>query len=184
MVPEINLLSPSERKRSQKILLLLGGASVVLLILVIIFYLFSLKNEISTLGKQEEEISAYRDALVLQASSEGMQVEGTYETAVDFVESISFPVTPLLKEVMKQVGNAELVGFDFSNTGLVITAEMTSLGVSSDLLVKLVGSDYFQDVKVEEATLVQEEGAAPFYSVRYSLTLDQAFLNAGGGSRE
>lgn len=184
MVPEINLLSPSERKQSQKFLLLIGVACLVLVILFFIFYLSSLKKEISALEGREVEVTAYRDALVLQASSEGYQVEGTLETAVQFVERISFPVTPLLKEGITLVGDSELVGFEFTNSGVILTTEMDNLATSSEVLVKLIKSDFFQDVKVEEMVLVEEEGSTPFYSVKYSLTLNQAALSAGGNPHE
>ena len=149
MVPEINFLPPSERVVKKKYTLLFVGAVAIIAVVLLILYIFSIKEEISYLEIQESAQISLKEGLTLQASSSEQNLEGTYESAVDYVKNVSYPVSPLMKELFSVLGKHPLRSLEMSNTQVIIFVEADSLSEMSALLVRLSESSYFEDVKIE-----------------------------------
>ncbi|WP_391202198.1 PilN domain-containing protein [Psychrobacillus sp. L4] len=196
MVPEINLLPKMERRKSNNLFLILGVILFVVLILFISMQLFSFKKDINALDTEETQLAAERDVLNAQVSSTNQtEDQGSLSSSVDFVEGVSYPVSPLMDEVQSLlVDNTYLRDYQFDETGVILSADFETMNDVSIFIEKSLNSSYFADVKVEQISTFEpvgnaEEAKGTDFDVqaRYSATLnfsiDQTYLSKGGARR-
>ncbi|MED3800781.1 hypothetical protein P4562_02430 [Lysinibacillus xylanilyticus] len=194
MVPEINLLPNLEKKHSTPTLIY-----VVFIILIgmivgyMIFLFFQAKIDLTKLSAQEVELSSQREQLQIELDGKRNLNQGSLEQSVQFVENVSYPVTPLIDET--QVLLPEQTYFRkyvFGEENVEITADFETMSAISAYLEKLTASPYFNDVQVDTISNFdvsignkEEESAkdrfkeVPRYSATITLGIDFKFL-AGG----
>ncbi|MFJ8512785.1 PilN domain-containing protein [Lysinibacillus xylanilyticus] len=197
MVPEINLLPNLEKKHSTPTLIY-----VVFIILIgmivgyMIFLFFQAKIDLTKLSAQEVELSSQREQLQIELDGKRNLNQGSLEQSVQFVEDVSYPVTPLIDETQvllpEQTYFREYV---FGEENVEITADFETMSAISSYLEKLTASPYFNDVQVDTISNFnvsignQEEESAkdrfkevPRYSATITLGIDFKFLAGGSES--
>jgi len=194
MVPDINLLPNLEKKHSTPTLIY-----VVFIILIgmiigyMIFLFFQAKSDLTTLNAQEVELSSQREQLQIELDSKQNANKGSLEQSVQFVEKVSYPVTPLMDETQVLLPEQTyLRNYVFGEKNVEVTADFETMSAISSYLEKLTASPYFNDIQVDTisnfdvAIGSQEEKSAknkfkevPRYSATITLGIDFKFL-AGG----
>lgn len=194
MVPDINLLPNLEKKHSTPTLIY-----VVFIILIgiivgyMIFLFFQAKSDLTTLNVQEVELSSQREQLQIELDSKQNANKGSLEQSVQFVEKVSYPVTPLMDETQVLLPEQTyLRNYVFGEKNVEVTADFETMSAISSYLEKLTASPYFNDIQVDSISNFdvaignQEEKSAknkfkevPRYSATITLGIDFKFL-AGG----
>ncbi|MGE7908892.1 PilN domain-containing protein [Lysinibacillus xylanilyticus] len=194
MVPEINLLPNLEKKHSTPTLIYV--VFIVLIGMIVgymIFLFFQAKIDLTKLSAQEVELSSQREQFQIELDGKRNLNKGSLEQSVQFVENVSYPVTPLIDET--QVLLPEQTYFRkyvFGEENVEITADFETMSAISSYLEKLTASPYFNDVQVDTISDFDvsignqgEESAKdrfkelPRYSATITLGIDFIFL-AGG----
>lgn len=196
MVPEINLLPKMERKKSNNLYVILSLILVGVLLSIMTLQLVSYKRDIGDLTETEAQFVAERDALHTEVAAASTVDQDSLATSVTFVENVSYPVSPLIEEVHSLLlENSYLRDYQFSETDVNLTVDVETMGELSFFLERLLDSTYFVDVKVEQisnfepfATVDETKenyfDIQPRYSATINLTIDQAYLRAGGSVNE
>ncbi|NLY80477.1 MAG: hypothetical protein GX072_11495 [Lysinibacillus sp.] len=201
MIPDINLLPKVEKRQSTSTKNIYILISIIVLLLVAFFVLqyFKIRGEISTLKEQEQSVLAERDQLEAELDNMTMNT-GSLEQSVEFVEMISYPVSPIIDETIRlQPGHSYLREYAFDATTAEVTMDFETLSDISSYLSKLVNSAYFQDVQVTSIehfeimpNRVTDEGEevtvdnranfyeVPRYEVVFTLFINSNYLAAGG----
>lgn len=194
MVPDINLLPNLEKKHSTPTLIY-----VVFIILIgmiigyMIFLFFQAKSDLTTLNAQEVELSSQREQLQIELDGKQNANKGSLKQSVQFVENVSYPVTPLMDETQVLLPEQTyLRNYVFGEKNVEITADFETMSAISAYLEKLTASHYFNDIQVDTISNFdvaignQEEKSAknkfkevPRYSATITLGIDFKFL-AGG----
>lgn len=193
MVPEINLLPPIERRKSSNLLVIIGAILVGLLLIFLCIQYFSLKSDLKSLSSKETEISVERDLLSSEVDAMGTRNQGSLSSSVTFVESVSYPVSPLIDEIQSLlVVNTYLRNYEFNEEGVLLKADFETMNEISAFIEKLLNSPYFHDVKVEKLSSFEPLGeqdtesetidfdAQWRNSVILYLEIENAYLREGG----
>lgn len=121
---------------------------------------------------------------------------GTLEQSVQFVNHVSYPVTPLIDETQALLPeHTYLRNYQFGEENIEITADFETMSAISNYLDKLNVSPYFTDVQVgtienfdlaigeqNEVNAQDKYQQLPRYSVTFSLAIDFTFLVGGSES--
>lgn len=194
MVPDINLLPNLEKKHSTPTLIY-----VVFIILIgmiigyMIFLFFQAKSDLTKLNAQEVELSSQREQLQIELDSKQNANKGSLEQSVQFVENVSYPVTPLMDETQVLLPEQTyLRNYVFGEKNVEVTADFETMSAISAYLEKLTASSYFNDIQVdtisnfdvaignkEEKSAKNKFKEVPRYSATITLGIDFKFL-AGG----
>lgn len=194
MVPEINLLPDLEKKHSTPTLIYV--AFIILIGMIVgymIFLFFQAKSDLTKLSAQEVEFSSQREQLQTELDVKRNVSEGSLEQSVQFVEKVSYPVTPLMDETQVLLPEQTyLRDYVFGENNVEVTADFETMSAISSYLEKLTVSRYFNDIQVDTISNFdvsignQEEESAenkfkevPRYSATITLGIDFKFL-AGG----
>jgi len=193
VVPEINLLPQIERRKSSKLLLILSAILIGLLLIFLCFQFFVLKKEIKGLESQETQLVGERDLLNAEISTLETGDQGSHSSSVAFVESISYPVSPLIDEIYSLVEvNSYLRTYLFDETGILLTADFETMNEISTFIERLLNSSYFSDIKVETLSSfeplgeqdIEVENEVNFdvqwrYTVTIQLEINETYLSEG-----
>jgi len=193
MVPEINLLPNLEKKHSTPTLIY--GVFIILIGMIVgymIFLFFQAKSDLTKLSAQEVELSSQREQLQMELDGKQNANQGSLEQSVQFVENVSYPVTPLMDETQVLLPEQTyLRNYVFGENNVEITADFETMSAISSYLEKLTASPYFNDIQIDtisnfDVAIGQEEESAknkfkeiPRYSATITLGIDFKFL-AGG----
>ena len=159
MVPEINLLPQIERRKSSKLLLIISVILISLLLLFLCFQFFTLNKEIKNLKSEEIQLVEERNLLSAEVSTLESGDQGSHSSSVAFVESVSYPVSPLIDEIYSLVEvNSYLRSYLFDETGILLTADFETMNDISTFIERLLNSNYFSDVKVETLSSFEPVG--------------------------
>ena len=193
MVPEINLLPQFERRKSSKLLVNIGAIVIGLLLLFLCIQFITLKKEIKELEAEETQLVVERDLLSAEVSTVNTEEQGTHSTAVTFVESVSYPVSPLIDEIYGLIeANTYLRSYQFDETGILLSADFETMNEISSFIESLINSAYFSDVKVETVSTFEplgeqnvEADGVDFnvqgrYSATIQLEINESYLSEGG----
>ena len=195
MIPDINLLPERERRTSSsQIVWMLMGLIFVLLLAFIIFQYVSLTKNINSLEAEQEVLEEERIALESKVDSLESVEEVDLDTAVAFIENVSYPVSPLLIEVNKYITpHAYLRDYHFTETEIRFSVDFETMTDIVQYVGDLQGSVYFNDVKVEEITRFDpvqhdEEQTNGFDNVerftnQITVTIDPSYILSGGDLR-
>ncbi|MFJ7735040.1 hypothetical protein ACIQ2D_01760 [Lysinibacillus sp. NPDC097287] len=196
MVPDINLLPNIEKENASPTLLyavLIAITAIVLASMIVIY--FGAKSDITTLSKQELELTTQRNALQQEFDTKNNINAGSLAQSVKFVENVSYPVTPLINETLVFLpGNTFLRGYTFGEENVTVTIDFETMNAISSYIEKLGTSDYFRDIQVdtienfkvalgeqtEDKKLEDKLKEIPRYSVTIKMFIDYAYLAKGG----
>lgn len=197
MIPNINLLPKLENERSAPVWLYIVSIVVVAIILAFfIMQYFGAKNDLTSLTAQQQELTTERDDLQMQLSVlQGMN-QGSLEQSVQYVENVSYPVTPLVSETNNLLPDfSYLRSYVFSEESVVITVDFETMTAISDYLESLLASPFFTDTQLASvsnfevdpnATTTEEDNDAkysqiPRYTTSITLNINKSYLATTGG---
>lgn len=197
MIPNINLLPKLEKERSGPIWLYIVSIVVVAIILAFfIMQYFGAKSDLTSLTAQQQELTTERDDLQMQLSVlQGMN-QGSLEQSVQYVENVSYPVTPLVNETNNLLPDfSYLRSYVFSEESVVITVDFETMTAISDYLESLLASPFFTDTQLASvsnfevdpnATTTEEDNDAkysqiPRYTTSITLSINKSYLATTGG---
>lgn len=197
MVPDINLLPQIDRpSQSRRWLSIIFGISFVFLLLFVAVQYLTLSKSVNKLQSEEQALLAEKAELEssVVVLEEPKQVD--LATSISFVESVAYPVSPLLLEINKYVnGNTYLRNYVFSESSIQFSVDFETLAEVVAYVGDLAGSSYFQDVKVEQISTFdpiqrdeEEEKTDSFdeverFSNTFTVIIDPYYLRTGGDVR-
>ncbi|MEG0258620.1 MAG: hypothetical protein RR595_01970 [Lysinibacillus sp.] len=200
MVPDINLLPNLEQKKSAPALVYIILIALTAIILgCLIFVFFQAKSEITTLSASEETLTKQRDKLQTDLDEKLNANKGSLAQSVQFVENVSYPVTPLITETQSMLPKfTYLRDYEFGEESVNITVDFETMSAISAYVEKLTTSSYFSDTQVGSISNfdVEVDGEekddkekakdkfkeVPRYSVTVTLAIDSIYL-AGGNTQ-
>ncbi|MDI7741491.1 malate synthase [Lysinibacillus fusiformis] len=193
MIPDINLIPKLEKNQQGSKLLYILLAIITLLILsLFLWQYFSARAEIAELKREETNLIAQRDQLNQDFVAQQPANEGTLEQSLQFVEMVSYPVSPLIKEIQGlQPSNSYLRNYSFSAESVSISIDFETLSDVATYVARLTNSAYFTDGQVLSITNsglgedLGTEGATDFdviprQSVQITLLINETYLATGG----
>lgn len=196
MVPDINLLPQLEKRAdSPKLFYSLLILVVGIVLTYFVFLYFTAKSDLSILLEEEQSLTTQVDQLQQELETKQNVNQGSLEESMQFVQSVSYPVTPLVDEAQKLLpAYSKLRGYEFGQDSINITVDFESMPDISKYVERLLGSLYFTDAQInsisnfyvqvggqKELTPEQKFKEVPRYSVSITATIDQMYL-AGGRS--
>ena len=194
MVPNINLLPELEKKSATpKLLYGVFIIAVAMILAYLIFMFFTAKVLIITLLVEEQKLTKKRDVLQLALDVQQNENQGSLAQSVQFAESVSYPVTPLIDETRALLpAHSYLRNYEFGENTIHITVDFESMKDISKYVERLLTSAYFTDTQISDITnfemqlgeqkeLTPEEKfkQVPRYSVTINAMIDYIYL-AGG----
>ncbi|MFJ7735052.1 PilN domain-containing protein [Lysinibacillus sp. NPDC097287] len=196
MVPEINLLPNLEKKKASPTLLYAVIIAITAIALAyMIFLYFGAKSDISTLSKQEQNLTTQRGELQQKLDATNNVNAGSLAQSVKFVENVSYPVTPLIAETQVLLPEHTYVrGYTFDDESVTVTIDFETMNDISKYVEKLGASNYFRDTQVDtienfdvalgeqtdDKRLEDKFKEIPRYTVTTKLFIDYSYLARGG----
>ena len=190
MVPDINLIPKVEgHQQGSKLFYLLLGIVALLVLSLCLWQYFGAKAQITDLQAEESNLMAQRDELLAQTITP--ENEGSLEQSLQFVEQVSYPVSPLIEEIQGlQPNNSYLRDYAFNPESVTLTIDFETLSDVATYVSRLSNSAYFTDGQVLSITnsglgeeLDTEEtnfDVIPRQSVEITLLINNAYLATGG----
>ena len=193
MIPDINLIPKLEKSQQGSKLLYILLAIIALLVLsLFLWQYFSARAEIAELKREETNLIAKRDQLNQDFVAQQPANEGTLEQSLQFVEMVSYPVSPLINEIQGlQPSNSYLRNYSFSAESVSISIDFETLSDVATYVSRLTNSAYFTDGQVLSITnsgLGEDLGTEdttdfdviPRQSVQITLLINESYLATGG----
>ena len=193
MIPDINLIPKLEKSQQGLKLLYILLAIIALLVLsLFLWQYFSARAEIAELKREETNLIAKRDQLNQDFVTQQPANEGTLEQSLQFVEMVSYPVSPLINEIQGlQPSNSYLRNYSFSAESVSISIDFETLSDVATYVSRLTNSAYFTDGQVLSITnsgLGEDLGTddttdfdvIPRQSVQITLLINESYLATGG----
>lgn len=194
MNPEINLLPVFEKRKPESYLglilfiVVLGG-----LIVFLAMYLMGIKQDAADLQAQEQALIAERTTLQSQIATAEPEPEITYADAVLYVETNSYPVSPLYEEIQQLAGPTRYVSsYSFNPAQIAINVDFETKSDIAFFIEDMMKSNYFEDVRVstisefeltstteEQEGLVEEDAVAPRYTASITVIPLPEFVSEG-----
>ncbi|WP_342525242.1 PilN domain-containing protein [Chryseomicrobium sp. FSL W7-1435] len=194
MNPEINLLPVFEKRKPESFLgLILFIVVLGALIVFLAIYLMGIKQDAADLAAEEQNLIAQRTALQQQVTSTDPEPEITYADAVLFVETNSYPVSPLYEEIQNLAdANTYVRNYSFSPEAITLAVDFETKSEIAFFVENLMKSNYFANVQVdsilefeplstteEPEGIVEEEQVAPRYTASIRITPLPEFVAQG-----
>lgn len=194
MATEINLLPKYDRRKSNVFVLsIVLGALLAILFVFLLMQFINTKSELEVLTTTDNQLLATKTEKELALNNLQGGNKDSFSASVDFVESVSYPVTPLLDELESYLaGNSYLTSYSFSESSVSITADFETLSDVATYVESLTKSAYFYDAQVNnvskfnveasetEGNLDEDFSIIPRHSVQFDLLINDAYL---GGNR-
>ncbi len=196
MVPEINLLPSSEGKSSGNrmlsvILLIIFG----LLVVFVTVHYFSVTKSVNQLQAEQQVLQDQKLELESTVLALDQPEQLDLSTTVQFVESVTYRVSPLLIEINNYIpDNTYLREYSFSENEIKFSIDFETLADVVTYVGDLTSSSYFADVKVEQISAFEpsandeEEKMDSFDEVErlsntFTVIIDPTYLRTGGVER-
>ncbi|MEK5481370.1 PilN domain-containing protein [Viridibacillus sp. FSL R5-0888] len=190
MIPDINLLPKIERKKTNSLLFWLFVAVICLLFIAIGVKYFSLKSEVESLSSEQQGLSTEIDRYKDQIANIQKQSQGTLAQSVQFVESVSYPVTPIIDSLEGHLESYEkLTDIKYGAEGIAVTIDFETLNDVSLYVQKLLMDHLYTDVQIEKVTSFKpekneyndadsDEDLVPRYTAEFKLAISNSDLLA------
>lgn len=190
MIPDINLLPKVEKRTTNSKVLWLGVLIAGLMFIVFGVYYFSLKGELQSLDSQQQTLSNEVDSYNKQIANFQKESQGSFDQSVKYVESVSYPVTPIINSIESHLESYEkLTNITYGESGVTITADFETLHGVSTYVQNLLTDKLFTDVQVSSVTSFEpdkkeyqnataSDQLVPRYTATIQLTINQANLLA------
>ena len=191
MVPEINLLPQMDRKSAgNKWGALVVGVAFITIVAVLAFQYFSLTSSVKTLQAEQQVLLAEKTTIETKIATLEQPEKMDLATMVGVLESITYPVSPLLEEMNFYRGpDVYLREFILTENEIEFVMDFETVPEVATYVGDLTASDYFSDMKVEEVeTFVPVDGDRTVESFdvvdrfenRFTVTIDPTYLRTGG----
>ncbi|MCP1144181.1 hypothetical protein [Lysinibacillus endophyticus] len=196
MIPDINLLPKLERRpNNTKLLYILLAIIALLIFSLLVWQYFSARSSLVSIVNEEQALIAQRDQLQSQLNVYNDSKSNiSLEQSVQFLDQISYQVSPLIKEILNlQPNNSFLRTFEFAEKSVTVWIDFETMNDISNYVTRLNNSDYFLDVQVSTISnfeLVVESGDTvesttnfneqPRYTTNLTLVIDETYLSTGG----
>lgn len=194
MVPDINLLPQLEKRTATpklfySVLIVLVG----MILAYFLFLYFTATSDIKRLQLEEQALTTQRDQLQQTLKEQQLVNKGSLQQSVQFVQSIAYPVTPLIDETRHLLPTqAYLRSYVFGQDTINIVVDFESMPDIATYVERLLVSNYFKDTQISSITNFdlqvgeqkeqlpeQKYIEVPRYSVTITATIDYMYL-AGG----
>lgn len=194
MVPDINLLPQLEKRTATpklfySVLIVLVG----IIIAYFLFLYFTATSDIKRLQLEEQTLTTQRDQLQQTLNEQQLVNKGSLQQSIHFVQSIAYPVTPLIDETRHLLpAQAYLRSYVFGQDTVNILVDFESMPDIATYVERLLASNYFKDTQISSITNFdlqvgeqkeqnpeQKYIEVPRYSVTITATIDYMYL-AGG----
>ena len=161
MNPEINLLPVFEKRKPESYLgLILFIIVLGALIVFLAIYLMGIKQDAADLAAEEQNLTAQRAALQSELATGEPAPEITYADAVLFVETNSYPVSPLYEEIQQSLNPTTYVrSYIFEPSKITLSLDFETKAELATLIQQLLKSNYFEDVYVDAIGELESEEA-------------------------
>jgi hypothetical protein len=194
MVPEINLLPQMERRTAgNKWGALVVGVAFIVIVLFLAFHYFSLSKSVKTLQADQQALLADKATIEAKIATLEQPEQMDLATIVGVLETITYPVSPLLEEMNHYRGeDVYLREFILTENEIEFVMDFETMPETATYVGDLTGSVYFADIKVEEVVTlvpVEEDRTVESFDVvdrfanRFTVTIDPTFLRTGGAVR-
>nr|WP_054550588.1 hypothetical protein [Lysinibacillus sphaericus] len=196
MVPDINLLPQLEKRTtSPKLFYSLVIVIVGLIVAYLLFLFFTSNSELSRLTAEEQALTTQLDQLQQELDARQNIDQGSLEKSVTFIQSVSYPVTPLIDETKTLLPtHSYLRSYVFGENSVNIEVDFETMTDISKYVERLLMSSYFTDAQIntvsnfeielgEQRVLTPQQKfkEVPRYSVSITATID--FMYLAGGRR-
>lgn len=150
MIPDINLLPKREKKTAKGSFVMIGFAILFIGALAFISgqYILLTKN-IGTLEVDRTDLMRQKEELTEQLETLRALEDDDLETSVQFIEDISYPVSPLIVELNRYLDDrAYLRNYSFREDILSFLVDFETITDVSTYVDDLLKSPYVKDVIV------------------------------------
>lgn len=150
MIPDINLLPKREKKTAKGSFVMIGFAILFIGALAFISgqYILLTKN-IGTLEVDRTDLMRQKEELTEQLETLRALEDDELETSVQFIEDISYPVSPLIVELNRYLDDrAYLRNYSFREDILSFSVDFETITDVSTYVDDLLKSPYVKDVIV------------------------------------
>lgn len=195
MIPNINFLPKVERRTSNKSLLLLSGTILLLIFIGVGSYYYSLQNEVKSLTQQHQNLVIQNEASAKEMASLQSAGQGSFDQSVQYVESVSYPVTPIIDSVKGYLASYEkLTSLTYGETGVTVIIDFETLHGISTYVQNVLTDPLFSDVQVtsvesfdpakkEYEEAVESDHLIPRYKATMVLSINRVKLLAEGDTQ-
>lgn len=195
MIPNINLLPKVERRTSNKSLLWLSGTILLLIFLGVGFYYYSLQSDVKSLIQQHQNLASQIEASQKEVANLQTAGPGSFDQSVQYVESVSYPVTPIIDSVKGYLASYEkLTSLTYGETGVTVIIDFETLHGISTYVQNVLTDPLFSDVQVtsvesfdpakkEYEEAVESDHLIPRYKATMLLSINRAKLLAEGDTQ-
>ncbi|MFD1927292.1 PilN domain-containing protein [Sporosarcina siberiensis] len=193
MVPDINLLPRIDRKsENNRLLFIITGILFALILIILLFQYFSLMKSVNGLQAEKQLLEERKNELAAEVEVLEQPKAADLATSVRFIESKTYLVSPLLKDIHLYTTNESyLREFVFAENEITIDVDMETMAEVATYVGELDGSSYFTDIKVEEINtfdpVTSEEGdiintfsAVERFANKFTVVIDPNYLRTGG----
>ena len=198
MIPNINLLPKTDKRKAESnlVYIIIGAIAILALAFMLLQYfsalssLADLTTEEATLQQEVEQLQTEYNLLLASQS------HGSLEESVTFVERVSYAVSPLIDETQDLLpANSYLRSYSFSETAVSINVDFETLGSIAQYVSALENSPYFTDAQLsnvsnfelspgssgeEEEDETEKFNEVPRYSTTITIEINQTYLATGG----
>ena len=180
MLPDINLLPKFERQRSLFVIIFLIAFLIwFIFTALLVFHYFHTKNTLERTQTEVEQLTELKTTLEQQVHSADAADASSLANAVEYAENVTYPTSALIDNLITLLPDyAYLSEYAYDEGSITIQSQFETMDVAAEYVARLVGSDYINDVKVDEIetfTIDEDEEddtsytTVPRYDVRHSL---------------
>ena len=198
MIPDINLLPHVGKSESDsKVLYSVIVAVAVIAIILIFWKLFEVNSDNAYLSNKQQQLQLQKGQLQVESGVLLNRNTGSFAVAVNFIERVAYPVTPLMDEVTKLLPqHAYLRKYTFGTNIVNIAADVETITAISNYIAQLEKSEYFNEVQLEFIKSVEQVSASSsntvsddasdatkrsYYEATIKLSINELYL--AGGTR-
>ena len=151
MIPDINLLPRiGQRETSFKLAYSIVAIIALIVAALLVWQLIHTQNSIKQLTRQQSQLLEQKEQLRQVSTTVQIAERNEYQTALWVMNAISYPVSPLMKEMSRLlVPNTYLRQYTFGKNDLNVIVNYESISDIYKHVANLEGSKYFLDVEVQ-----------------------------------
>jgi len=197
MIPEINLLPKLEKRKTSPLLIYIILAIILIILAFMAYLFFDARAALKDVSAEERRLVERQEQLQNDIATKQSQNTGSLKQSVQYVQSVAYPVTPLIDETNALLPSPSyLRSYSFGTNQVTIEADFETMTAISKYVERLLASPYFTDAQIGSITnfdielgeqdkdLSAEEKfkQMPRYSVTITATIDFMYLVGGRSS--
>ncbi|MBK3493441.1 hypothetical protein JFL43_00865 [Viridibacillus sp. YIM B01967] len=155
---DINLLPQIERKKSNSLIVGLLVAVLCIGLLFVGVKYFTLNSEIKLLSTEQQALTTEIDTYNEKIANLQKESQGSLAQSVQFVESVSYPVTPIIDSLERHLESYEkLTNINYGDEGILVKIDFETLKDVSIYVQKLLLDNLYSDVQIERVVAFKPE---------------------------